>query len=59
MKYEVRKICCVCKIDLGPADWKADRPNLKTHSYCKDCYKSEMAKIERSENGNKTESVIS
>ena len=52
MKYEVRKICSVCKIDYGKADWMADEPGLKTHGYCNDCFKIEMAEIERYQNAN-------
>lgn len=47
MKYEVRRICCVCKKFLGYADWKADEPGLETHTYCDPCAEAEMAAFER------------
>ncbi len=50
MKYEVRRICCVCKKFLGIADFKSDVPLMVTHGYCDDCFEKEMAEIERYQN---------
>ena len=48
MEYPVKRICCVCKEDLGPADWKSDRPDIVTHSYCDACAAAELRKIKES-----------
>ena len=42
MKFEVKRICCVCKKDLGVADWKAHEPGLETHTFCDLCAEKEM-----------------
>ncbi len=61
MKHEVRKICSVCKKDLGVSDIKINTPGQITHSHCpadSDCtinyVKEQMAEIEemRNENSN-------
>jgi len=45
-KYDVKRVCCVCKKDLGIAAWKADEPGRKTHGYCDPCGEKEIAAVD-------------
>jgi hypothetical protein len=38
-----RRVCCVCKTDMGPAPGIPD--GEITHTYCPICKESELAKI--------------
>ncbi len=42
--YQIKMICCVCKIQYGskPGGFK---PGLESHGYCLDCFELEMVKI--------------